>query len=463
MIIGITRNSGTGKTSICKTLGKNKINEVTPFVIDADKIVKKMSATGEEYYNQIVSIFGKEILQENQELNRAKLADIIFLDEEKRELLNQITYKYVAKEIEKQAQKSKSDFVIIDAPLLIESKLNEICDVVISIIADTEIKLKRIIERDDIDEDVAKARLNAQNQNELYIKKSDLVIVNNNIDLDKQAKEIIELLNSNILYNKEIVIIQNGDLKILQFKKLLEYKNLTHAFTLKPFDFGSNNTYKEKENEIEYNYKEVCNLLKLDYKNIIRPYQTHTNNVVKLENEYGIFPKELEDVDGLVTDKQNKILSLVFADCTPIYLYDKNKDIIANIHSGWQGTLKQIAKEAAKKMIKEFSCDPEDIICAIGPTIRECHLEVDEDIKDEFYNEFKDICKEEQFILKQEDKQKYYIDTVYLNKLMLMECGIPEKNIIDSNICTVCNNKILHSYRVEKEKAGRSTAIIALK
>ena len=119
MIIGITGNSGTGKTSICKTLGKNKINEVTPFVIDADKIVKKMSATGEEYYNQIVSIFGKEILQENQELNRAKLADIIFLDEEKRELLNQITYKYVAKEIEKQAQKSKSDFVIIDAPLLI--------------------------------------------------------------------------------------------------------------------------------------------------------------------------------------------------------------------------------------------------------------------------------------------------------------------------------------------------------
>lgn len=462
MIIGITGNSGTGKTSICKALEKNKINGITPFVIDADKIVKKMSASGEEYYNQIVSTFGKEVLQENQELDRAKLGAIVFVDEEKRELLNKITYKYVAKKIEKQAKENKSKIVIIDAPLLIESKLNETCDVVISVIADKEIKLKRIIERDNLDEKTALDRLNAQNPDEFYIKNSDLVIVNNKIDLEKQAKEITELLDSNILYNKEIVIIQNGDLRILQFKKLIEYKNLAHAFTLKPFDFGSNITYKEKKQEVEENYKEVCNLLNIDFENIVRPYQTHTKNVVILTDEYGIFPKELENVDGLITDKQNKILSLVFADCTPIYLFDKNKNVIANIHSGWEGTLKQIVKEAVQKMIKEFSCSPKDIICAIGPTIRKCHFEVDEDVKDRFYDVFKDICKE-QFIIKAENKQKYYIDTVYLNKQMLMKAGIPEQNIIDSNICTVCNNKILHSYRVEKENAGRSTAIICLK
>ena len=88
MIIGITGNSGTGKTSICKALEENKINGINPLVIDADKIVKKMSVKGEEYYNQIVSTFGKEILQENQELDRAKLAKIVFINEEKRELVN---------------------------------------------------------------------------------------------------------------------------------------------------------------------------------------------------------------------------------------------------------------------------------------------------------------------------------------------------------------------------------------
>jgi len=195
MIIGITGNSGTGKTSICKALEKNKINGITPFVIDADKIVKKMSARGEEYYNQIVSTFGKEVLQDNQELDREKLARLVFLNEGKRELLNQITYKYVAEEIKKQAKQSKRDFVIIDAPLLIESKLNEICDVVISVIADKEIKLKRIIERDNIDEKTALDRLNAQNPDEFYITNSNLVIVNNsNSNLENQVKRIKEAI-----------------------------------------------------------------------------------------------------------------------------------------------------------------------------------------------------------------------------------------------------------------------------
>ena len=195
MIIGITGNSGTGKTSICKALEENKINGITPFVIDADKIVRKMSAKGEEYYNQIINTFGKEILQENGELDRAKLASIVFLNKEKRELLNQITYKYVAKEIKKQAKESESNFVIIDAPLLIESKLNEICDVVISVIADKETKLKRIIERDNLDEKTALDRLNAQKEDEFYIKNSNLVIVNNNnLNLENQVDKIKEVI-----------------------------------------------------------------------------------------------------------------------------------------------------------------------------------------------------------------------------------------------------------------------------
>lgn len=195
MIIGITGNSGTGKTSICKALEKNKINGIVPFVIDADKIVKKMSASGEEYYNQIVNTFGKEVLQENQELDRAKLAKLVFVNEEKRELLNQITYKYVAEEIKKQAKESESKFVIIDAPLLIESKLNEICDVVISVIADKETKLKRIIARDNLDEKTAVDRLNAQKEDEFYIKNSNLVIVNNNnSNIENQVEKIKEVI-----------------------------------------------------------------------------------------------------------------------------------------------------------------------------------------------------------------------------------------------------------------------------
>ena len=143
MIIGITGNSGTGKTSICKKILQiREENEIT--LIDADEIVKEISVPGHEYFNKIINIFGKEIILSNGNIDRKKLANIVFSDNEKRELLNQNTYKYVVDEIKKQVKQSKNKTVIIDAPLLIESNLNKICDIVISVIADYEIKIERI-------------------------------------------------------------------------------------------------------------------------------------------------------------------------------------------------------------------------------------------------------------------------------------------------------------------------------
>lgn len=281
MIIGITGNSGSGKTSICKEL-ERKYNAL---IIDADKIVKELSMPHEKYFEEIINVFGNEILKENGELNKIKLADIIFSNHEKRETLNSITYKYVGEEIEKRAKASSKEIKIIDVPLLIESGINSICDTVISVIADEEIKIERICKRDNIDIEVAKKRLNAQEKNNFYIKNSNYVIINNNIDLEKQADDIMELIKSDIIYNPKIVIIQDKDLKILQFKDLLEYKEIAHAFTLKPLDFGSNDTYGKIKDEADNNYKSICKLLDIDSKNIIRPYQTHTNNVKEVNEE----------------------------------------------------------------------------------------------------------------------------------------------------------------------------------
>ena len=459
MIIGITGNSGTGKTLLCKKIIEN---EKQFSLIDADEIAKELACPGETYFNEIVSLFGNDILTNEGVIDRKKLAEIIFTDSEKRDELDSLTYKYVVEEIIKRVKDLNTN-VIIDAPLLMESGLNKICDIVISIICDRETKLERICARDNIDKKVALKRLDSQKEDDYYIQNSNYVIVNNeNSNLEQEANDVIVFLKSKC-YNNEIVIIQEKDLKILQFKRLLKIKKITHAYTLKPLDFGSNSTYQNINKEVENNYKTLCKLLKIDVANIIRPYQNHTKNVVKLENEKGVFPKELIDIDGAITDKDNKIISLVFADCTPIFLYDENKGIIANIHSGWQGTLKKIVMEAVNKMQQEFNCSSNDIICAIGPTIRGCHFEVDEDVKNEFVEGFKEICDEIEFVKKGQNIGKYYIDTVYLNKKMLRKCGVPEKNIIDSNICTVCNSNLMHSYRAEKENSGRSTAIICKK
>lgn len=266
------------------------------------------------------------------------------------------------------------------------------------------------------------------------------------------------------LSNENIIHIKNNGLEYIQFRKLLEYEDiLTHCFTLKPLDFGDNGNFEDKKDIVENNYKLICNQLNTDYKDIIRPYQTHTNNIKEVGNNKGIFLQEYTDIDGLITDKPNNILSLTFADCTPIYLFDPDKKAIGNIHSGWQGTVKQIVKFAIKKMINIYGSNPKDIICAIGPTIRKCHFEVEDDVKEIFLNQFKQMSD---IITKGEikqGKQKYYIDTVKINKNMLMEMGVLEENIIDSGICTVCNSDLIHSYRKEGNNAGRNTAIIMLK
>lgn len=266
------------------------------------------------------------------------------------------------------------------------------------------------------------------------------------------------------LSNGNIIHIKKDGLEYIQFRKLLEYEDiLTHCFTLKPLDFGDNGNFEAKKDIVENNYKLICNQLNIDYKNITRPYQTHTNNVKKVSNNKGIFLQEYTDVDGLITNKPNNILSLTFADCTPIYLFDLKKKAIGNIHSGWQGTVKQIAKKAIEKMVEIYGSNPKDIICAIGPTIRRCHFEVEDDVKEMFLGQFKDMCDIITMGEVKQGKQKYYIDTVKINKNMLMEMGVLEENILDSGICTVCNSDLIHSYRKEGKNAGRNTALIMLK
>ncbi|MCI8486477.1 MAG: peptidoglycan editing factor PgeF [Clostridia bacterium] len=265
------------------------------------------------------------------------------------------------------------------------------------------------------------------------------------------------------LSNENVIHVNKNGVEYLQFRKLLQYKdNISHCFTLKDLSFGDNsNFYNIKDNVLE-DYNKITNELQLDIKNIVRPFQTHTNFVKNVTNEKGIFIDELKNIDGLLTDRKDEILSLTFADCTPIYLYDKKKNVIGNIHSGWKGTLNKIGKLAVKQMIRDYGCNPQDIICCIGPTIRKCHFEVDEDVKDMFYEAFNNINIISLGKIK-DGKQKYYIDTVLANINMMRELGLKNENIIDSKICTVCNCDKIHSYRVDKNFAGRNTALITIK
>ena len=266
------------------------------------------------------------------------------------------------------------------------------------------------------------------------------------------------------LSNENIIHVKKNELEYIQFRRLLEYKDIQHCFTLKLLDFAGNSNYEQNKEVVQKSLNILSKEFEFNIKDICRPKQTHTDVVAKIEyGDEGIYIEKFDNVDGFVTDRKNKVLMLGFADCTPLLFYDPVKKVIANTHSGWKGTLQTIGIKTVEKMQKEYGCEPKDIICCIGPHIRKCHFEVDEDVKDLFYNKFKSLEGMEDIIKYNVENSKYYIDTARINKQILLNIGLKEENIIDSNICTVCNSDICHSFRVEKDLSGRAVTIIYLK
>ena len=270
----------------------------------------------------------------------------------------------------------------------------------------------------------------------------------------EEGVRIIDLTN-------DIIIHENiNGTEFIQFRKLLEFSNVRHCYTFRKN--GINVQIKDRDNtDLISSYKKVADALGVNWKHIVKPHQTHTDKIEKVEN----YNEYFEEVDGLLTNKKDIILCTTSADCTSLLFYDDNKKVVADVHSGWKGTLQKIGKKAVEKMIVEYGCNPKDVICCIGPHIRKCHFEVEENVMQMFKMEFEYTGRISEIIeigRKVDGVQKYNVDTTLINKIILKEAGLQEKNIIDSNICTVCNSDLFHSYRVDKEQSGRNGAFIGM-
>lgn len=273
------------------------------------------------------------------------------------------------------------------------------------------------------------------------------------------------------LSNENIIHIKKGDIEYLQFRELLEYSDIiNHAYGI-----GLDRNYRtsKKNGEEKYNkavndYKELCDVIGINHINCVKPCQEHTKNIrnVKQKMNKGQLDFEQEQyksTDGLVTNQKNIALATTNADCILLMFFDPVKKVIANVHSGWRGTLQRIAVKAVNKMKNEYECNPKNIICCICPSIRKCHFEVQADVQELYYNQFKDLKEIDNIIVPVENEDKWHIDTVEINKTILKQVGLKEENIIDCGICSVCNSDLIHSFRVEKEGYGLGTAIIELR
>ena len=190
-IIGVTGVSGSGKTTFVSLLNLK--------VIDADKIARQVVKKGEKCLDDLVVGFGKEILLENGELNRKKLAEIAFSSKQNTLKLNEITHPYIDEKIKEEIEiyrNQNEKAIVLDAPQLFEAGCEKFCDLTVALLADKNTRLKRIVERDKISKEAALLRINSALPDSFFEKNCDIVIINNGTKdkLQKEAKKLLDNL-----------------------------------------------------------------------------------------------------------------------------------------------------------------------------------------------------------------------------------------------------------------------------
>lgn len=185
-VIGLTGQTGAGKTTVASMLNKKGYH-----IVDTDILARK-AVQNPEVISMLKKRFGDDI-EKNGVLDRRELARRAFATKEGTQALSSITHPEITRlavdEIH-MAEKEGAKAAVIDAALLFDSPLYSICEKNISVIADEKIRLERIISRDGISESDALLRINAQPPAEYYINKADIIISNNGEDLEKQLNEI---------------------------------------------------------------------------------------------------------------------------------------------------------------------------------------------------------------------------------------------------------------------------------
>jgi len=197
-VIGLTGGSGSGKSTVVFLL--SQLTKV--YIINADKIGHQIILKGKPAYYDIIQHFGREILNEEGEVNRKRLGEIVFSDKDSLNILNKITHPRIREEIIKtikQIKQSSSsyNYIVIDAALLIEVELHKIVDEVWAVYADEEKRIQRIMKRDGIDIKQAENRIKSQMPWEEMKRYADRII-DNGIDTEFTNKQLKRILSEDI-------------------------------------------------------------------------------------------------------------------------------------------------------------------------------------------------------------------------------------------------------------------------
>ena len=223
-------------------------------------------------------------------------------------------------------------------------------------------------------------------------------------------------------------------------------------------------TRGDEKEAVDENYRRIASCLDSKVEDFVCSDQTHTDNiriVTKADCGKGtVYPKDYQDVDGLVTNEKDIVLATFFADCVPLFFVDPVEKVIGLSHSGWKGTVQKIGKKTVEMMGLHFGSKPENIHAAIGPSICQDCYEVSEDVIRQFKDSFDETLWKDLFYPTK--PEKYQLNLWEANRQIMIEAGIPESQIEVTDVCTCCNPEILFSHRATNGRRGNLGAFMKL-
>lgn len=241
-----------------------------------------------------------------------------------------------------------------------------------------------------------------------------------------------------------------------QFPRLSLNRHLTHGvFTrhggVSSPPFNSLNisfSVNDRSKDVTTNIRKIKNII--GAKDLIHIHQTHSNGILVLKQRHTDIPHTDSSADAMVTNMPQVGLLVKQADCQATIIYDPEKHVLANVHCGWRGNVKNILENVVTQMEQTFGCKASGLQAAIGPSLGPCCAE--------FIN-YKDIFPEEfeQFMVR-----KDYFNLWAASCWQLENAGLRAENIEVAGICNCCRTDLFYSYRAERH-TGRFGTVAMLR
>jgi polyphenol oxidase len=249
---------------------------------------------------------------------------------------------------------------------------------------------------------------------------------------------------------KNYSIVNDGAISYLKFD-ILDSEGITNACSCKwlikdgkkeIFSFSK----KQTPDVLKSNIDILLHALKIEPDHIAACHQVHGNDVVIVDDELNEHEEKLiifDSKDAMITSKSNIMLIVTTADCVPIFLFDRKKRIIADVHAGWRSTHQNVLGNTIDTMKAKFGVDPRNLVICMGPAIGQCCFEVGIHVASLFKFDYGP-----QYLWFNAKSNKNHVDLKAVNHDIALSRGIPKENIHICDICTCCNEEFF-SYRRE--------------